>query len=344
MFSFGARKKYEKLPDNLPSISVIVAARNEKDNILECMESLSNLEYPEGKMEIIIVNDRSTDNTGEIIEDFIKDKPLIKTIIPREPQGALKGKANAIDSAIDIATGEIILTTDADCTVSRTWARTIASYYTKDVGLVCGYTTQQSYSLFSGMQGIDFVYLLTVAAGAMNRGNPNSCIGNNMSYRKSAYEESGGYKNIPFSVTEDFKLLMAIHELNKYEIIFPLDPGALVVSKPCPNFKTLYHQKKRWGVGGLDSDLRGFAVMAKGIVAHIGMMLTPFFFSPVAVLLCLVKIFADLFFSYSIYKKLKIDFNIKYFLAFELYFILYVTFLPLVVLRSRKVKWKGREF
>ena len=122
--------------------------------------------------------------------------------------------------------------------------------------------TQESYNLFSGMQMVDFVFLLTIAGGAMNLGRPNSCIGNNMSYRRQAYDEAGGYKNIPFSVTEDFKLLMAIYKLKKYKVIFPIDAKALVSSKPCPDFKSLYSQKKRWGVGGLDSDVDGFFVMA----------------------------------------------------------------------------------
>ena len=84
-----------------------------------------------------------------------------------------------------------------------------------DVGIVNGFTTQTAYNAFSGMQAIDFVYLLIVAAGTINLGYPISCIGNNMSYRKKAYLETGGYEKLPFSVTEDFNLLMAIARLGK---------------------------------------------------------------------------------------------------------------------------------
>jgi cellulose synthase/poly-beta-1,6-N-acetylglucosamine synthase-like glycosyltransferase len=345
LFVLGANKKYEKLTDDkLPSITIIVAARNEEANILECMESLDTLDYSSEKMEIIIANDRSTDLTGKIIEDFIKDKPLFKTIIPKRPSGFLKGKANAIDSAIEIAKGDVIITTDADCTVDPQWAKTIALYYKEDVGIVCGYTTQLAGSLFNGMQMIDFVFLLKVAAGAMNLGRPNSCIGNNMSYLKSVYKESGGYERIPFSVTEDFKLLMAIFKLKKYKIIFPLDAGALVTSKPCPDSKSLYHQKKRWGVGGLESDVFGFSVMAVGVVTHILMLLVPFFFSLMSLILLISKILIDYFFVYPTFKKLNLKLKFRYFFAFEIYFVLYVIALPVVLLFDRKVKWKGREF
>ena len=141
---------------------------------------------------------------------------------------------------MEIAQGEIILTTDADCTVHPMWAYTTASYYRPDVAMVNGFTTQEAYDGFSGMQAIDFIYLLIVAAGTINLGKPISCIGNNMSYRKKAYFEVGGYENLPFSVTEDFNLLHAIFKLKKYKIIYPLNKESVVISLPCKNLKNLY--------------------------------------------------------------------------------------------------------
>jgi len=345
IFTIGASKRFPKIRDEkLPYISIIVAARNEENNILDCMNSLDKLIYPNDKIEIIIVNDHSTDRTGEIIESFIKDKPKFKTIIPDKQIGSLKGKTNALANAIKIARGEIILTTDADCIVSPTWAKTLVSYYQNDVGFVGGFTTQQDYNVFAGMQAIDFIFLLTVNAGALNLGKPLGCIGNNMSYRKSAYEEVGGYENIPFSVTEDFNLLMAIHKLKKYKILYPLDAGALVVSKPCPDWQALYWQKKRWGVGGTESDIIGYLVMLWGYITHAAMILTPFLFSLTSLYLCFFKIFIDYFFVYPVYKRLNLKLRFNHFIAFEIYFIIYVLLLPFIVLPNKKVKWKGREF
>ena len=341
----GIREKYSKLDDeNLPLVSIIVAARNEEVNIRDCLVSLNGLIYPEDKIEIIIVDDHSTDKTGDIIRDYIKDKLKFRTLSPNKKIGALKGKANAIANALETASGEIILTTDADCMVSVTWAKTLASYYKGDVAIVCGYTNQEEYNSFAGMQSVDFIYLLAVAAGSMNLGKPLSCIGNNMSYRKSVYEEIGGYEAIPFSVTEDFKLLMTVHNLKKYKIIYPLDSGGLVKSKPCHDLKSLYWQKKRWGVGGLDSDLVGFSIMAVGALTHLAVMLTPFFYSIVSLYLILFKILIDFYFLLPVYKKLGLKLQIKHFLAFEIYFIIYVIGLPLLVFFNRKIKWKGREF
>lgn len=345
IFTIGLNKTFPKLPKNeLPQISVIVAARNEEGNILECMTALDKLNYPENKIEIIIANDHSTDNTEKIIQDFIKDKPKFKTIIPAKGEGNLKGKANAIDKAIKVSNGEIILTTDADCSPNPKWAKTVASYFTKDVAMVSGYTTQHNKTLFGGMQSVDFIYLLSVAGGVMNLNKPMSCIGNNMSYRKSVYEEVGGYNSVKFSVTEDFALLMAIHKLGKYKIIHPVDKDLLVVSKPCKNIKSLFHQKKRWGVGGLQSELAGFAVMTSGWISHLCILLLPFLFSTTAFYILLFKIMTDYFFITPVYKKLNLKLNLNHFLVFEIYFVIYVFLLPVIVLTNKKVVWKGREF
>lgn len=341
----GAGKKYKKIPyEKLPTVSVIVAARNEEENIVRCLSSLDCLQYPEGKLEIIIVDDNSTDNTHSIVEKFISGKPKFKCITTTHKVDHLKGKTNALANALEIAVGEVIMTTDADCKVPPEWVKSIASYYEDDVAMVCGYTTQIADSQFSGMQMLDFMYLLTVAAGSMNLKIPLSCIGNNMSYRKSAYKETGGYEALPFSVTEDFNLLHAMSRLGKYKIIYPLEPEALVESKPCEDVKSLFWQKKRWGVGGLDSGIIGFLVMASGYVAQLAIALTPFLFSANALYLTVFKISTDFFVLYPVLKRFNLTKKLRYFVSFEIYFIIYVLLLPFIVLPNRKVVWKGRKY
>lgn len=345
LFVIGAKKKFPRLEDkDLPTATIIVAARNEEENIYRCMSSLSKQEYPDGKLDIIIVDDRSTDATGEIVDKFISTRKNFKKIIPDEPKGKMVGKVNALATAIRKATGEIILTTDADCEVKPNWVKTIASYYTKDVGMVDSYTTQLADNSFGAMQAIDFIYLLLVAGGTINLGIPISCIGNNMSFRKQAYHEIGGYENLPFSVTEDFTLLRAIYKLNKYKILFPLEEDAMVTSIPCTSFKQLYRQKKRWSIGGLGVPVRGFLIMLWGFLTHICILLTPLFFSPVWLYLICFKIIADFFVLYPIHQKLGISKNLKYFAVYQIYYILYVIALPFIVLADRKVVWKGREY
>jgi len=358
LFIIGASRRFPKNgPANLPKATVIVAARNEGENILRCLNSLNNLEYPEDRLEIIIVDDKSTDATGKIIDEFICDKHKFKKIITKKEIGRLKGKTNALANALDIASGEIILTTDADCMVSPLWVKTTVSYYKNNVAAVTGFTTQIVNDNFSGMQAIDFIYLLFVASGTINLGTPISCIGNNMSYMKSAYDEVGGYENLPFSVTEDFNLLNAIWKLGKYKIIAPLDRDALVTSLPCRSFKELFRQKKRWAVGGIGVPLPGYLLFIFGFATNFCVFITPFLlllqetaaFSSSTVTstwlyLGFFKIAIDSFVLHPIHNRLGILKNLKYFLTFELYYIIYVSALPFVLFTNRKVIWKGREY
>ena len=344
LFLIGVSRKFPKIKEEeFPTATVIVAARNEQDNIKRCLNSLDKLIYPEGRLEIIIVDDKSTDDTGKIIDDFIEGKNKFKKIVTEKEIGKLIGKMNALANAINKANGEIILTTDADCEVHPKWVYTIASYYQKDVAIVNGFTTQLAFDNFSGMQSIDFIYLLYVASGTINIGVPISCIGNNMSYRKKAYDEIGGYENLPFSVTEDFSLLNAIYKLKKYKIIFPLDHQSLITSIPCKNIRSLYRQKKRWSVGGLGVPISGYLIMTWGFLTNLCVVLTPFFFSSTWLYLVFFKVVTDFFVLYNVHNSLGIKKNLKYFLSYQIYYTLYVIATPFMLLLDRKVVWKGRK-
>ncbi len=94
----GVKKTFPQLnEEELPTVSIIVAARNEEKNILACLESLNNLEYPGNKIEIIIVDDASADNTLDIVSNFIHGKKKFRVVYLQENKDAkLKGKVRAM--------------------------------------------------------------------------------------------------------------------------------------------------------------------------------------------------------------------------------------------------------
>jgi hypothetical protein len=138
--------------------------------------------------------------------------------------------------------------------------------------------------------------------------------------------------------------LHAINKLGKYKIIHPLDKDTLITTSPNKNLKEIFNQKKRWAVGGSEAPPAGMFIMGWGFFTNLTLLLSPLFFSPVCLYLAAFKISMDYFLLYPVHKKLGLEKNLKHFLAFQFYYILYVVILPLALLINRKVKWKGRKF
>jgi cellulose synthase/poly-beta-1,6-N-acetylglucosamine synthase-like glycosyltransferase len=327
-----------------PTVSVIVAARNEEKSIGECIDSLINLNYPKEKLEIIIINDNSTDKTPEIIDSFVRKYPLIKTITAKPGLGNLQGKANAITQGIEISKGEILIFTDADCRVQPEWIKQTVRYFVDDVGIVGGFTLLDANRIFEGIQTLDWMFLLGIASATTGWEIPLTAIGNNLAVRRIAYEKTGGYRKIPFSVTEDYALVQAIVQRTNFKVRFPINSLALVKSKPCSNIHHLYSQKKRWGIGGLDMVTRGLVIMAIGWIAKFLLMFS-FLFAPVEIWLASIFIMgvAETSFIYVPLKHFKNLKMLKYTIPFLLYFFIYVLILPFIVFSSKQVSWKERQ-
>ncbi len=349
IFLFALNKKERKHQTQLkelPKVSVVVAARNEEENIKRCIKSILEIDYPEDKIEIIVADDGSTDRTPEIVSNLQKDNPNLKLLKIESQVNNLKGKANALAQAIDKATGEFIFMTDADCAVPKTWVKGMLRYFDEKTGVASGITIIEPGKIFYGMQSLDWAFLLGVAASVGKLLKPVACIGNNMAFRKKAYTECGGYQNLKFSITEDFALFKAITQNGKWNYSFPVDIETLVISKPVKTWKELYHQKKRWGTGGLDTGPLGIAVMSGGYVFHLLLLLSPFFLQKISSLLFAIalKLAIDGAYLFKILKKLKTLPLLKYILFFELYYIIYVVALPFIVFFGGKTVWKERKY
>ncbi len=347
LFIYGVLKaRFDKDSRYEPVVSVVMAARNEERNIGACIESLTLLNYPKDKLEIIVVDDNSTDTTPSIIRGFTDKHSNVKAIDGKRTTGNLRGKANAIAQGIDISAGEIILMTDADCIVPTTWVRSTVQHYAKDTGVVAGLTLLQPTGWFAGMQSLDWAYILAVASAAMSLKNPLSCIGNNFSFRRKAYDEVGGYRGIKFSVTEDFALFKAITSSGRWGYKYPLEKESLVFSKACRTIPELYRQKRRWGVGGKDMPMSGLMIMAIAFCMH-GFLLSGYFSQLNIALLLLgfaVKLLCDFILLSVPLKRTGQCTQLKYFWLFEIYYTLYVIILPFAVFLGGKVVWKGRKY
>jgi cellulose synthase/poly-beta-1,6-N-acetylglucosamine synthase-like glycosyltransferase len=338
-------KKYKHIA-SFPNVSVVVAARNEEENIERCLRSILQVDYPAGKLEVIVADDGSTDRTPEIISKIKQEHSNLKVIRIESQINNLKGKANALAQAIAQTNGEFIFLTDADCEVPRTWIKGMLRHFDEKTGVASGVTIIETGKIFYGMQSLDWAFLLSVAAAVGRLFKPVACIGNNMAFRKEAYIECGGYQNLKFSITEDFALFKAITENGKWGYAFPVDLETLVISKPVKTLKELYHQKKRWGTGGLDTGLLGIAVMSGGFIFHLLLILSPLLIEKISSLLIslVLKFFIDGAFLFKTLRKFKKTSLLKYLPFFELYYIIYVVVLPFVVFFGGKTVWKDRKY
>ena len=347
LFTYGATKaKYEKNLPYEPTVSIVIAARNEEKNIRSCLESLASTNYPSEKLEIIVVDDNSTDATPKIIEEFVSGLPRILTLTADLSKDHLRGKANAIAQGIDRSTGEIILMTDADCVVPPSWVRATVQNFGEKTGVVAGLTLLRPDEWFAGMQSLDWAYILAVASAAMALKKPLSCIGNNFSFRRLAYDEVGGYRGTKFSVTEDFALFKAITESGRWEYRYPFEKETLVFSRACSNIPELYRQKRRWGVGGKDMPLSGMAIMVIAFCMHTLLLVGPILGINITLLLlgALVKIVSDLLLLRIPLLRTGQTEQLKHFVLFQLYYVLYVIVLPFAVFLGGRVVWKGRKY
>lgn len=333
-----------KDPTARPFVSVVIAARDEEQNLAACLDSVLRQSYDPASFEVVVVNDHSSDRTEEICNRFEKNHRNVRHVNATEST-RLRGKTNALDQGIAQARGEIILITDADCTVPPTWIASTAQRFAPNVGIVGGLTIQQATNWFEGMQSLDWVFLLGLAASTISLRIPLSTIGNNLSFRKSAYHGVGGYQNLPFSVTEDFILFRAIVQSGAWDYLCPIDPEVLVTSQPCQSWRELVRQKHRWGKGGLDMKLSGLMVMVVGFGLNALLLLSllwggfGWFIGGLT-----FKAAADFTFLHAVVRRLQRPDLLRYFVAFETYFVTYVLFLPFVVFFGGRVLWKGRSY
>ncbi len=328
-----------------PKVSIVICAKDEEGSIEDCIKSLLDLNYPIEKLEVILVNDRSVDRTKEIMITYTQKHTSLKYYEVTASHEKLKGKTNALAKALKLTTGEIIFTTDADIKVNRNWIRRMLDHYDENTGVAAGFSVILPKGLFYGLQSADWLYLLSVASGGDGVGVPISCVGNNMSYRKDAYDKIGGYENIKFSITEDFLLLQKIHKDSEYKRTqFPVDDDTKNITLPCTDLTTLFRQKKRWAMGGMGEFNFGIVVgMFSWLMGAV--ILTGWSYLSIQDYLFFVitKLIADSVFLFPAIKEFKMFKVYLYMPLYEIYFAIYVIITSVLLAVDRKVVWKGQK-
>lgn len=229
-------------------VSVVVAVRNESQNIKDLLNSLMNQTYSKLLFEVIIVDDNSSDNTIEIINLFKKDNPKLN-IVTISCSG--HGKKEAIKQGIETANNDIIICTDGDCEVSYDWIRTYVAYFElKEVKLIFGAVFySNSKSLLQNIFSLEFSTLVASGAGSAGIGLPLMANGANMAFKKDAYLEiSNNIAGENYASGDDVFLLHSISKKYGSKSIKFLKNNNNIVETSAPEtFKKFVNQRIRWG-------------------------------------------------------------------------------------------------
>ncbi|WP_231425883.1 glycosyltransferase [Pedobacter sp. Leaf250] len=228
-------------------VSVIVAARDEALNIGRTIDALIAQDYPKNLTEIIFIDDHSTDNTAEIVASYAASG--IKLIKLNENQALNSYKKKAIQTAIGSCSGDLIITTDADCVMGEKWLSSVVNFYQdkgyKMISSPVAYFEEKSF--FERLQSLEFLYLIGLGASTIGNKKPSTCNGANLAYEKATFYEVGGFQGIDDLASGDDELLL--HKIAaKYpdKIGFLKDRFAIVYTHAKENLKSFIQQRKRW--------------------------------------------------------------------------------------------------
>ncbi|MFM2145459.1 MAG: hypothetical protein RL732_295 [Bacteroidota bacterium] len=234
------------------TVSVVIALRNESRNIPTLLACLLAQQYPEGLLEIVFVDDHSEDDTAAQLQKALTYAPFRMKLIRMQEQAFVAHKAfkkKAIETGIRQSTGQLIITTDADCRFGTQWLRHLVRYQEQQGAQFIAAPVKMSgkQSLLSIFQSVDFMALQGITGAAVQRKFHAMCNGANLLYTRSAFEMVNGFEGIDNIPSGDDMLLM--HKICKRfpdQVFFLKDPEVIVTTSTEQSWKAFFQQRIRW--------------------------------------------------------------------------------------------------
>ncbi len=239
----GLFRKAPATSDNSDDIlvSVVIACRDEEKNLSRLLSELVSQDYPSDMYEVIVVDDHSIDNTGIIAESFHYNGTF------RGIRNSGIGKKSALRTGILNAKGDLILTTDADCSLNQGWIRSmVSSWKNGSPDLVIGPVTIVEESQFlPWFQQLEFLSLQGVTAGSAGAGHPVMCNGANLAFRAETYKKYSGDLHLEIASGDDVFLLHRIKS-DDGKVSWNESEEATVETKGSSSLKSFLRQRARW--------------------------------------------------------------------------------------------------
>ncbi|MBN2415788.1 glycosyltransferase [bacterium] len=260
-----------------PSVSLIIPARNEAAHLPGLFASLERLQYPSEKMEIILVDDRSSDATGRLMAEFCRGHASRIHLPLKHCPGDDTGKNNALTRAAERATGEFLFFTDADCRVPPRWITTTLACMQSGAGAVAGPVVACSFrdrgSLLSRLQSLDWALYSATGAVFSFFGVPLGMFGNNMCIRKTVYDMCGGFAKTKNRITEDYALFDLIRNTAGAPVHMHLHARGTILTASEPSLRQLIQQRIRWAWGMQGRTAPTFLLTALAFASVLGLLM-----------------------------------------------------------------------
>ncbi|NUO18168.1 glycosyltransferase [bacterium] len=333
----------------LPLVSIVVPARNEAANLPRLFKSLESLRYEYAKLELVLVNDDSTDQTCAVAHELSRKLPFRVRIFNAshgQTESLPPTKTLPLAQGIDEAKGEIILMTDGDCEVPQDWVLDIVRHFEQDVGLVCGITLpdyENTRKLETRFESVDWSLLLGVCAGMCRLGSPLALIGNNYAVRKKCYEDVGTFRGISHNRIDDIALFRAVADSKKWGIAFAVTQGACVVTLPVGSTTDLVNQRYRWMEGFRAISVRGKLLFGFGLATHLLWPILLLFSGKIGGAAGFAVMLGDWLVISSVLTRLNRRGLYMYMYVYPLYALAYGWRLVLSIFRRPAITWKDRR-
>ncbi len=325
--------------------SIVVPFRNEDENLPKLLDSFSKLNYPNDLFEVILVDDAS--DLRFQINDFKFQISLIDNIrVSNSP------KKDAISTAIQSVNNDWIITTDADCVVSKNWLLALDNYIQlHPVSMIAGAVSYNCKDSFlHHFQQLDLASLQGATIGSFGLKKGFMCNGANFAYAKSLFQELNGFEgNDNIASGDDVFLLQKAIAKFSQKVHYLKSENNIVITKPLDDWKSLFYQRVRWAskTGSYQSGFgKGLGLIVFGgnfaWVLGFGFWVFSFIPFPNIILLLLLKFFAD---SILIYKATRFltQMRMHYLLLSSVFYPFFSVSVALYSLFG-KYEWKGRRF
>lgn len=240
--------KWKSKMVDLPTVSVFIPAHNEEVVIGQTLQAMSKLYYPKDKIEIIVINDNSSDRTGEIAQSYANKYPFIR-VLETKPPNKGKGKSSALNEALANSSGEMIVVYDADNTPEK------MSVWYLVMGLMNDPKSAAMVGKFRVVNAKEtwltrFINIETICFQWMAQGGRwkwfkvATIPGTNFAIRRSIIEELGGWD--VKALAEDTELTIRVYNLGYHIRFFP---AAITWEQEPETLKVWWNQRTRWARG-----------------------------------------------------------------------------------------------